>query len=175
MPSGMTARPIGTFSQKIHCQESPWTTAPPTSGPSATPRPETAPQSPSAIPRRSIGTASLRIVSVSGVTIAPPTPCRARAAISQSIDGESAAAADPSVKMPRPARNTRLRPRRSPSAAPSKRSTAKVNVYAFTVHSRPEMDACRSRCIVGSAVVTTRLSSVVMKSAIEVIANVQTM
>ena len=36
---------------------------------------------------------------MSGVTIAPPTPCSARAAISTSIDGESAAAADASVKI----------------------------------------------------------------------------
>src|SRR6476469_9842364 len=35
------------------------------------------------------------------------------------------------------------------------------------------MDACRSRWIVGSAIVTTRLSRVVMKSAMLVIANVQ--
>jgi hypothetical protein len=35
--------------------------------------------------------------------------------------------------------------------------------------------APRSRRITGSAVVTTRLSSVTMKSAIEVIANVQSM
>jgi hypothetical protein len=38
-------------------------------------------------------------VSVSGVTIAPPMPWKARAAISTSIDGASAAAAWPSVNM----------------------------------------------------------------------------
>ncbi len=86
------------------------------------------PQAPSASPRRSAGTASVRSVSVSGVTIAPPTPCRARAAISAPIDGASAAAADPSVKMPIPIRNSRLRPNRSPSAAPISSSTAKVRV-----------------------------------------------
>jgi hypothetical protein len=52
-------------------------------------------------------------------------------------------------------------------------STATVNVYAFTVHSSCDSEACRSRRITGSAVVTTRLSSVTMKSATEVIANVQ--
>ena len=51
--SGSSARPIGTFSQKIHCQEAPSTTAPPTSGPIAMARPPTAPQAPSASPRRS--------------------------------------------------------------------------------------------------------------------------
>jgi hypothetical protein len=128
MPSGIAARPIGTFSQKIHCHERPWTTAPPTSGPTATPRPEMPPHRPSASPRRSAGTASLRIVSVSGVTMAPPTPWSARAPISHSIDGDMAAAAEPRVKMPSPTRNVRLRPRRSPSAAPSISSTANVSV-----------------------------------------------
>ena len=72
-----------------------------------------------------------------------------------------------------PITNSRRRPKRSPSAAPVSSSTAKVSVYALTVHSSCEMDACRSRRITGIAVVTTRLSSVTMKSAIEVIANVQ--
>jgi hypothetical protein len=52
------------------------------------------------------------------------------------------------------------------------RSTANVSVYAFTVHSRLSIDAFRSLRITGSAVVTTRLSSVAMKTAAEVIANV---
>ena len=51
--SGASTRPIGTFSQKIHCHERPWTTAPPTTGPSATARPPIPPQAPSARPRRS--------------------------------------------------------------------------------------------------------------------------
>ena len=82
--SGISSSPIGTFSQKIHCQLMPSTTAPPTSGPNATARPEMPPQAPSASPRCSGGTAALRIVSVSGITIAPPRPCTARAALSSS-------------------------------------------------------------------------------------------
>ncbi len=79
------------------------------------------------------------------------------------------------MKITRPIENMRRRPKRSPSAAPVRSSTAKVSVYALTVHSSCESDACRSRRITGSAVVTTRLSSVTMKSATEVIANVQKM
>jgi hypothetical protein len=67
----------------------------------------------------------------------------------------------------------RRRPNRSPSAAPVRSSTAKVSVYALTVHSSCEMEAWSSRRITGSAVVTTRLSSETMKSASEVIASVQ--
>ncbi len=171
--SGSTASPIGTFSQKIHCQAIPSTTAPPTSGPAATARPAIPDQAPSATPRRSAGKAAERSVSVSGVTIAPPMPCTARAAISASIEGASAAAADAAVKMASPMMNMRRRPKRSPSAAPVRRKTAKVSVYAFTVHSSSSIVAPRSVRITGSAVETTRLSSTTMKSATEVIANVQ--
>ena len=164
---------MGTLSQKIHCHEMPWTTAPPTTGPSATARPPMPPHAPSARPRFSAGTAALRMVSVSGVTIAPPTPCSARAAFSTSIDGASAANAEAAVKIASPITNSRRRPKRSPSAAPVRSSTAKVRVYALTVHSRLSSDACRSLRMTGIAVVTTRLSSVTMTSATDVITNVQ--
>ena len=120
--------PIGTFSQKIHCHESPCTTAPPTTGPNATARPLIPPQAPSASPRFSFGTAALRIVSVSGITSAPPRPCSARARFSVSTFGASAAAIEPSVKTPMPIEKTRRRPKRSPSAAPVSSSTANVSV-----------------------------------------------
>ena len=89
--SGISTSPIGTFSQKIHCQEMPSTTAPPTSGPSATASPPMPPQAPSARPRRSGRTAApRRMVSVSGITIAPPSPCTARATLRTSTLGASA-------------------------------------------------------------------------------------
>ena len=61
---------MGTFSQKIQCHETPFTIAPPTSGPIAIASPPMPPQMPSARPRRFRGTAAERMVSVSGVTIA---------------------------------------------------------------------------------------------------------
>ena len=99
-------------------------TAPPTSGPSATAIPLIPDQTPSARPRRSGGKASASSVSVSGVTIAAPTPWEARAAISVAVEGASAAAAEDSVNRAIPAMNMRLRPKRSPSAEPVKSSTA---------------------------------------------------
>jgi hypothetical protein len=126
--SGSRARPIGTFSQKIQCQEMPSTTAPPTSGPIATPSPLTPAQTPSAAPRRFAGTASLSRVRVSGVTIAAPNPWTARAAMSASMLGASADAALASVKIDSPATNIRLRPNRSPRAAPVSRKTANASV-----------------------------------------------
>ena len=113
------------------------------------------------------------MVSVSGVTIAPPTPCTARAMSSWFAVVASAAPAEATVKSSRPIANMRRRPKRSPSAAPVSSSTAKVSVYALTVHSSCEMDAFRSWRITGRAVVTTRLSRLTMNSATEVMARVQ--
>ena len=93
--------------------------------------------------------------------------------MSASTEGASAAATDAAVKMPSPITKSRRRPKRSPSAAPVRRKTANVSVYAFTVHSRSSIEAPRSVRITGRAVVTTRLSSVAMKRATDVIANVQ--
>ena len=61
---------------------------------------------------------------MSGVAIAAPTPWVARAAMSRSTEGASAAPAEASVNSEMPAMNMRLRPKRSPSAAPVSSSTA---------------------------------------------------
>ena len=116
--------PIGTLIQKIQCHELSWITAPPTSGPSATAIPLIPDHTPSASPRCCGGNASASSVSVSGVAIAAPIPCSARAAISRSLDGASADAAEATVNSAIPAMNIRLRPKRSPSAAPVSRNTA---------------------------------------------------
>ena len=108
--NGASTSPIGTLSQKIHCQESPSTIAPPTSGPIATARPPIPPQAPSARPRFSLGTAAERSVRVSGVTIAPPTPCSARARSSPVAVVDNAATAEPTVKTPIPIENINRRP-----------------------------------------------------------------
>ena len=128
---------------------------------------------PMARPRLAGGNASESSVSVSGVTIAAPAPWMARAAIRASVPGASAAAALASVKIERPTRNMRRRPKRSPSAAPESSRTANESVYALTVHSRSCTPPPRLARIDGSAVVTTRLSSTTMKSATETIAKVQ--
>ena len=130
-------------------------------------------QMPSAGPRFSGAVAVERIVRLSGATIAAPSPWIARAAISAPVLGASAAAADASVKMPRPRMNIRRRPKRSPSAAPVSRNTANASVYALTVHSSASSEAPRSSRMLTSAVLTTRLSRLTMKIAIAVIASVQ--
>src|SRR5450432_16799 len=170
--TGSNTMPIGTLSQKIHDHEAPSTIAPPTTGPTAIARPAIAPHAPRASPRFDTGTATLSKVRVSGVMIAPPTPCSARAATSSFAVDDNAARADAVVKMASPIMNIFLRPKRSPKVAPGNRSTAKVSVYALTVHSRLDNDACRCDLIAGSAIVTTRLSSEPMNKATEVTMNV---
>jgi hypothetical protein len=44
-----------------------------------------------------------------------------------------------------PKRNIRRRPKMSPTRPPVTRRTAKVSVYALTVHSSDDSVACRSR------------------------------
>jgi len=94
---------MGTLTQKIQCQFRPYTTAPPTRGPAATASPAMPPQMPTMAPRRSAGQAAVRMVRLSGVTIAAPTPCTARAAIRVPAPGASAQAAEAAVKSSRPA------------------------------------------------------------------------
>ena len=67
----------------------------------------------------------------------------------------------------------RRRPSRSPRAAPVSSSTAKVSVYAFTVHSSAASDACSCTLITGSAVATTWVSSDTMNDATDVSASTQ--
>ena len=115
---GISARPMGTLSQKIQCQLIPPAIAPPTTGPRATASPVIPPHSPMATPRFAVGKASLISVSVSGVTIAAPAPWKARAAISAPTLGATRDRAEAAVNTPMPTVNIRRRPNRSPSAAP---------------------------------------------------------
>ena len=120
--------PIGTFSQKIHCQAMPCATAPPTIGPAATARPVTALKMPMAQARRCGGKPAESSASASGSTSAAPAPCTALAATSAPAFGASAHAADAAVNNPVPTASMRRRPSRSPRAAPVSSSTAKVSV-----------------------------------------------
>ena len=120
--------PSGTFSQKIHGQPAQPVTPPPKSGPAAAPSPPIPPHAPSTAPRRSGRVAALNNVMASGAKTAPPAPWTTRAATNTATVGARAAATEPSAKSAIPAVNMRRRPKRSPSAAPVSRSTAKVSV-----------------------------------------------
>src|SRR5437764_15273650 len=64
-----------------------------------------------------------------------------------------------------PETNMRRRPKMSPRRPPVTSRTAKLSVYALTVHSRLERLAPRSFWIDGSATFTTVLSSMIMNRA----------
>ena len=63
-----------------------------------------------------------------GATIAPPTPCRARAASSQAWVVANPPSSDASENTMMPAMKTLRRPRRSPARPPSRSSPPKVRV-----------------------------------------------
>jgi hypothetical protein len=89
---------------------------------------------------------------------AAPAPCTVRAAISQPALGASAHAADAAANTAGPLAYRRRRPKRSPNAAAVINNTAKLRLYAFTVHSSCSTEACSFRRIVLSAVDTTSVS-----------------
>jgi hypothetical protein len=126
--SGTATTATGTFSQKIACQLTPSTTAPPMTGPSATPRPLTPPQMPIAAARIAGGTADASRVRESGMIAAAPRPWTARAAIRASEEVLSAEAIDARVKTAMPTSIIRRRPSRSPSVAAGSMKVAKVRV-----------------------------------------------
>jgi hypothetical protein len=93
-------------------------TAPPSTGPAATPSPVTPPQIPIAAPRFATGNASTMSVKVSGMRIAAPAPCTARQAIRAPGPSASAAPMEARAKITSPAVYVRRLPNRSPRAAP---------------------------------------------------------
>ncbi len=74
---------MGRFTQNTECQEKCFSRNPPVIGPTATPSPENPAHTAIARPR-SLGSRNtlVRIDSVAGMINAPPTPMKARAAIS---------------------------------------------------------------------------------------------
>ena len=123
-----SATPSGMLIPKTHRQPSVSVRPPPTTGPSAAPRPPIAPHAPSTVPRRSAGVAAPSRVSATGAAIAAPPPCTALAATSIMIDGASTTPTEPAVNTASPTANIRRLPKRSPSAAPASRSTANESV-----------------------------------------------
>ena len=111
--------PIGTLTQKTarqcHSDSNPPTTSPANEPPMAATW-----FTPKAKPRRSAGNASVMIAVELAVSIAPPTPCTTRSAISSRapadpVLGTSAQATEASVKIRKPRLNSFARPYWSPS------------------------------------------------------------
>ena len=83
---------------------------------------------PMARPRSRGSNDACRMARLPGVSIAAATPWTTRAAISVPTVGAMAQPSEASVNPPAPSMNTRRRPKRSPSAPPSRISPASVSV-----------------------------------------------
>ena len=118
--------PIGTFTKKIHRQDRPEVRMPPSSGPIATARPVTAPQTPNATPRSLPRKASASSASDTANMMAPPTPCTARD--SWSISGLTAKphSTDAQVNTTSPIRYSSRRPYMSARLPAVSRNAASV-------------------------------------------------
>ena len=155
----------GRLMKKIARQETASVSQPPTTGPIASAMAETPAHVPIALPRSCGGNALEMIERVAGIMNAAPMPWMAREATSQVSLGARPIVAEASAKTTTPNRNIRLRPKMSPSRPPVMSRTAKVSVYALTVHSSDDSEAPKSFWIDGSATFTAVLSSMIMKSA----------
>jgi len=112
----MKARtPKITLAQKMARHDHPKTRRPPISGPSASPRLDTAAQIPRERARSARSVYSCRIIErVPGSEAAAPMPMTTRPAISTSVVGATAAMTEPAQNTATPNRITFLRPNRSP-------------------------------------------------------------
>ena len=155
----------GRLMKKIARQETSSVSQPPTTGPIASAIAETPAQVPIAFPRSCGGNALEMIERVAGIMNAAPIPWIAREATSAPSLGARPMVAEASAKTTTPNRNILRRPKMSPSRPPVTSSTAKVSVYALTVHSSEDRDASKLFWIDGRATFTAVLSSMIMKSA----------
>ena len=102
--TAMANIPTGMLTRKIHRQDSPDTSNPPTTGPTATATPLTAPHTPNAVPRSLPLNALASRASDTVNTIAPPTPCSPRLSCSISGPWDAPHRADATVNTPNPAK-----------------------------------------------------------------------
>lgn len=98
---------------------------PPAAGPAARPIPLKPAHSPIALTRsRGTGYAAASRASEAGLSAAAPMPCTTRPVISHPIEGATEHSTDATVNTATPARNTRLRPKRSAKTPPDSNSMA---------------------------------------------------
>ena len=128
---------MGRLTKKIQCQFSSWVRAPPASSPSEPPA--TAVNTYALIARaRSVGVGNsiTMIARITEACIAAPMPCRKRAAINSVELSAAPHSSEAIVNRVTPARNTRLRPSRSPSRPASSRKLPKVTRNALMTQVR---------------------------------------
>ena len=116
----ITLTPIGTLMNITHSQPTALVRNPPRIIPTAKPTVLMVPNQPIARFRAGpSGNVVVRSDRAAGDTIAPPTPCSARAATSNHGDRANPPARDATENRARPVTNTRRRPNRSAARPPS--------------------------------------------------------
>ncbi len=103
------------------------TSQPPRTGPIAAVIPLKPDHVPMACPRRDGSNEAEMRARLPGTSSAAPTPCTARAAISHGTDCATPQAMDAAAKSATPSAYTRRRPKRSPSAPPTRSSEDRVS------------------------------------------------
>ena len=111
----MATRQMGMLTKKIHRQDRPLVSTPPSTGPMAVAMPVVAPKMPKAVPRSRPRKALASRARPVANTAAPPMPWKARARVSCSTVWAAPHAVDPTVKTTSPMTKTRRRPKRSAS------------------------------------------------------------
>ena len=125
----MVTTAIGTSAQKMLCQVECSSRNPPVTGPSATPMPADAPQSPMAEARSRRPVNALEMIdSVVGKISAAKTPITHRTAMSAPLLSTSAAAALLAAKPARPTTSAGRRPNRSERLPIARTSAAKARL-----------------------------------------------
>ena len=165
-PKVIAARPIGRLTKKIQCQLSASVSAPPARRPSEPPA--TAVNTYALMARaRSCGWGNsvTMMARITEACMAAPMPWTKRAAMRKPWLGAAPHSTEAAVKMTSPARNTRLRPSRSPSRPASSRKLPKVTRKALTTQVRLPWLKCRSCWIDGNATFTIVVSSTIMSWA----------
>ena len=116
----------GTLMRKTRRQETASTSQPPRNGPIEVATPVSPDHAPIAEPWSSERKLAVMSDRLPGTRIAPPTPWRARAAISAPMLGARPHSTDAAVNQTSPITNMRRRPYSSPSAPPNRSSALSV-------------------------------------------------
>ena len=106
----ITTAASGRLMKKISRQDTASISHPPRNGPIAVATPPSPDHAPMAAIRSSSANEACRMARLPGVSSAPPTPCRARAAISTSTVGATPHSSDAAANQTMPMTNTFRRP-----------------------------------------------------------------
>jgi hypothetical protein len=155
----------GTLTRKTACQPTLGTSRPPSTGPSANPKPATVVHTASARGRSSGGNITATSDSAGGSTQAAAAPISTRAAINSPVVCDSAASTEVAPNPATPQRKTRRRPKRSAKPLPTSNIPPRQTRKPSIIHCSPPRRALRSREISGRPTLTIVESTALMNIA----------